>query len=613
MARHFDRETRRVCRILDARVQGSGRVRAFVCTLLFAVPAAGQPVSITTHYSPYEEQAIHDAEAALQTRTDPSPEGKRIERIDFVRIEPIDPHDPAPLAMNTVHVTSKPSVLRHELLVREGNVWSGILVDESARNLRLLPQLSLVLCVPMRGSAPGLVRLVVITKDVWSLYVDFDVEGTPGGLQLLDLEPKETNFAGLHQTVLGRFVLQPLSYTFGASYLVPRFDQRYLSVSVDANVLVNRASGSPEGHYGSAIVGRPLYSSRTEWAWETDVVWEDEIYRRYVNAAVDTFRPTAPASTLVPWAYRERTFEDDVQVVRSFGWQTKNDFAAGGSVSAAAYLVPENPLLQLAAVRQFEKVALPVSENRVGPFVQWHGYTSDFLRIVDFDTLALQEDYRLGHEVYLRVYPVLRALGSTQDLIGTYASVAYGARLGDGVARVLVESTIEAEASSISDAYLNAELALATPRILGVGRLVLDVTVLDRWRDHLNVLSFLGSDTRLRGYPTQFFYGQDMIVSNLEFRSRPVEIASLQFDATAFYDVGDAFSGLANLRPMHDVGVGLHVLFPQVTRSVLRIDVGFPVSESPLPAGVSPVSFYVTFGQALSLPTPSPPGASLPQ
>ena len=51
----------------------------------------------------------------------------------------------------------------------------------------------------------------------------------------------------------------------------------------------------------------------------------------------------------------------------------------------------------------------------------------------------------------------------------------------------------------------------------------------------------------------------------------------------------------------------------QFTRSVLRIDVGFPISASPLPANVGPVSFYVTFGQALSLPAPSPPGASLPQ
>jgi hypothetical protein len=96
-----------------------------------------------------------------------------------------------------------------------------------------------------------------------------------------------------------------------------------------------------------------------------------------------------------------------------------------------------------------------------------------------------------------------------------------------------------------------------------------------------------------------------------------LEIASLQFDATAFYDVGDACKNPldpnATLQPKHDVGVGLHVLFPQVTRSVLRIDVGVPISASPLPPGVGPVSFYVTFGQALSLPAASPPGASLPQ
>jgi hypothetical protein len=598
----------------------SGRLAgAFVCTLLFAVPAAGQPVSITTRYSPYEEQAIHDAEATLGTRTDPSPAGKRIERIDFVRIEPIDPHDPAPMAMNRVHVTSKPSVLRHELLVLEGRVWSGVLVDESARNLRLLPQLSLVLCVPMRGSAPGLVRLVVITKDVWSLYVDFDVEETTGGLQLLDLEPKETNFAGVHQTVLGRFVLQPLSYSLGASYLAPRFDRRYLSVSADANVIVNRASGDPEGHYGSVIVGQPLYSARTEWAWMTDAVWEDEIYRQYTDASLASFRET-PTSTPVPWTYRQRKFEEDAQVVRSFGWQTKNDFAAGASVAAVVYRVPDYPLLPREAVCQFARAEVPLGENRVGPFVQWHGYTSDFLRIVDFDTLALQEDYRLGHEAYLRVYPVLRALGSTRDLVGTYAAVAYGARFGDGIARVLVESTIEAEASRISDAYLNTELAMATPRILGIGRLVLDMTVLDRWRDYLNAQSSLGSDSRLRGYPTLYLNGQDLVVSNLEFRSRPVEIASLQFDATAFYDVGDAFRNPTQpntpLQPLQDVGVGLHVLFPQVTRSVLRVDVGFPILTSPLPAGlasVKPMSLYVTFGQALSLPAPSPPGASLPQ
>jgi hypothetical protein len=607
-------------------------LRALCCFLLVSESAhgQGQPVSLTTRYSAYEDQAIRDAASALGTELDPAPQGKEIERVDFVRIEPIDPHDPAPLVLNRVHVTSRPSVLRHELLVREGSTWSDVLVDESARNLRLLPQLSLVLCVPMRGSSPDRVRLVVITKDVWSLYVDFDLV-LSGGLQNLDLEPKETNFLGLHQTVLGRFVLTPDTYSLGASYQVPRFAGRFLSFSADANVILNSGNGSSEGHYGSVSVGRPLHSSLTEWAWAANVQWDDKVFRQYNGTQVCTWSapsncdapgqsPTGPPP-YVPWMYRQRTILEEAELVRSYGWKTKGDFSVGASMGNASYIAPQpSPGVDRTAIKEFMAAVAPRSEARVGPFVQWHGYSSDFLRITDFDTLALQEDYRLGHEVYLRVYPVLSALGSTRDFVGTYAAASYGARLGDGVARALVESTIEGGPDDIKDAYINAEIGVATPRLLGIGRLALDLTVLDRLRNYMNALSSLGYDSRLRGYPTQKFHGWDMVVSNLEFRFRPVEIASLQFAATAFYDVGDAFGdathGFESLSPKQSVGVGLRVLFPQVTRSVLRIDLGVPLSGPSIPGGIQAALApgpFVTFGQALGLPGPSPPGVGLPQ
>jgi hypothetical protein len=584
-----------------------GRGRALLIVLVFASRARAEPISPTTSYSPYETQAIRDAEASLGAEVDRAPDGKTIQRIDFVRIDPIDRHDPVPPGLDQLHATSREGVLRHELLVREGDAWRAALVDESARNLRLLPQLSLVLCVPMRGSAPGTVRLVVITKDVWSLYVDFAIEATGGGLELLDLEPKETNLAGLHQIVLARVVLQPLSFSLGGSYEVPRLDGRWLSLALDANIVASRTSGAQEGSYGSAQIGRPLYSSLTRWAWNVGVVWSDQIYRRYVNAAVDRFIPTPPATTAVPWAYRARTLGETAELTRSFGWETKNDFSIGASLSLASYRVPESPALDPAAVEQFARAALPTGENRVGPYVQWHGYAIDFSHILDFDTLGLQEDYRLGHDLWLRAYPIVRALGSARDLVGIYAAAAYGVAFGDGVARTSVESTIEAEPNGISDASLVAALGVATPRI-GIGRLVFGAKVLDRWRNYLNVLSFLGGDTQLRGYPSRYLAGKDLVSMNLEYRSRPVEIASLQFGVSAFYDVGDAVNGLEHLEPKHAVGMGLRAVFPQIERSVLRLDLGFPVASSRPAPDLPPMSFFVAFGQALSLPTPTVPG-----
>ena len=566
--------------------------------IVIAGPSArADPRSFTHRYSEYEEQAIRDAESKLGAPVDLSPEGKTIERIEFVRLDPIDPHDPIPASVDVVHATSRVSVLRHELLTREG--------DESARNLRALPQLSLVLCVPMRAASPDRVRLVVITKDVWSLYVDFDIAATSGGLELLDLEPKETNVAGLQHTALARFILQPKSYSLGASYEIPRLDGRFIDLFLDGNLIVNRESREPEGSYGSARVTRPLYSSRTEWVWSAALTWTDQIARRYSNAAVDSFT-TTPAAQAAPvqWVWRQRQIIEQAKLTRSLGWENKDDFSAGAMVSHAVYRVPGDASPDPTARADFERAEVPVGEDRVGPFVQWHGYTSNFQRIVDFDTLALQEDDRLGHDLWLRVYPVLRSLGATRDLLGVYAAAAYSVALGDGLARASVESTVESTPAGVSDGEVTAALGVVTPRT-GAGRLVFGATALNRWQNYLNAQSYLGGESLLRGYPSRFFVGKDMVTANLEYRSPPLDLSAVQVGAAVFYDVGDAFNGFDHLEPKHGVGLGLRVVFPQVERAVLRVDVGFPVERPNDPStgqAIAPVAFFVTFHQALMLP-----------
>jgi hypothetical protein len=62
--------------------------------------------------------------------------------------------------------------------------------------------------------------------------------------------------------------------------------------------------------------------------------------------------------------------------------------------------------------------------------------------------------------------------------------------------------------------------------------------LLNRYRNYLNRQTFLGGDGRLRGYPSSYFVGKDIIAYNFEFRSRPLEILSCQLGTAAFYDVG---------------------------------------------------------------------------
>lgn len=565
------------------------------------------PESVTTVYSDYELVAIKQAEQKFRSTVDPEPEGKIVESIDTLRLDPIEERDPAPLALNAAHVTTKEDVVLHEVLLHVGEPYRKVLADESARNIRRFAYMSIVIAVPLRGSRPDRVRLVMITKDVWSLIADVDVSVTSGGPEYLMFELEENNFAGRQVGISSRAIIQPESYSLGGAYAAPRFAGRFLSLHAEANVILNRRSGDPEGSFGEARVERPLFSTRAPWAWSTGFNWRDEIFRRYSNAEVARFEGN---SGTLPFLWRSRRVEQQTSLTRSYGWARKNDFTLGTLVVHDLYRVPnaddQNPEL----VAELTKAVLPVGETRVHPFAQWRTYANNFLRILDFETLGLQEDYRLGYDFVLRGYPVFRAFGSSRDLVGARAAVMYTLPMGDGFVRGVVDSTTELEPARISDASISGELRVVSPRT-PLGRLVFDVHALNRWRNFLNRISQVGGEDRLRGWPTRYFVGRNTFAMNVEWRTRPIELFSVMMGAALFYDTGKAFNGsFDEISPAHSLGAGFRIVLPQIDRAVLRGDFGFPVVPGGLPADVMPMSFFFSFHQAFRashLPVPLGP------
>ncbi|MHC4917773.1 MAG: BamA/TamA family outer membrane protein, partial [Planctomycetota bacterium] len=149
----------------------------------------------------YEEELIRWALKQAGLQRDPSPEGKKIERIEIVREEIIAQSDPWPNFLNWFHVKTKDFVVRQELLVAPGEVWDEEKVEESARNLRKLFILAVVRTVPCRSKKPGHVVLLVVTKDLWSLRLNTIFSQVGGVLQRLEFFPTEMNFLGRNKRV----------------------------------------------------------------------------------------------------------------------------------------------------------------------------------------------------------------------------------------------------------------------------------------------------------------------------------------------------------------------------------------------------------------------------
>jgi hypothetical protein len=563
--------------------------------------------------SPYERQTIAQAVAKLKAVVDPSPQGKIVEGVDVVTLEVFEPRDPMPALItplaNWFHVTTKKHVIEREVLLAPGEPWDQGLVDETARNLRGLDQLSLVLCVPLRGGAPDRVRLLVITKDVWSLRLNSNFRFAGGRLQYLLLQPSEVNLLGEHQSILGNFSMDPATIAVGGSYVLPRLAGSRVNASVSGNAVLNRDTGKVEGSYGSLAYGQPLYSTRAKWAWGASLSWDYQIVRRFIGGLATDFDPSqgacaVPAVPAIGGAsdgkqcqYRRDVMSGAYAVTRSWGSAYKHNLSVGFSASRKQYRTLDLSALTPADQQAYRAALVPVSDNVNAPYLEYHDYENRYVDILDGDTLGLTESYQRGHDVTVRITPATTALRSSRNFVSVSASATYTLPIGDGLARAAISSSTELTTTGVPDGSISVGFRMVTPRF-GHGRLVFDAGMLDRYANYLNVRNTLGGDGRLRGYPASMFIGKDYVLANLEYRSDPVEFMSVQAGFVLFIDAGDAFDTFDKMHLKQSTGFGLRLVFPQLERSVMRIDAGFPLTLGVLPASQYHGDVVVTFGQA---------------
>lgn len=589
----------------------------------------------------YEREAIDKVRKTLgNAPIDESPEGKVIESVEIARFEVLDERDlpgnrrdavvvnvaespdvPLPDVFNAIHVVSKDYVIRREMLLKEGDVYRATLVQETARNLRSLAQLSQTNIVALAGSDSNKVRLLVVTKDLWSLRLSYDLTATPGGIESFTFIPQETNIGGQHWGANLRYVYQPLSNTFGFGLRVPRIGWSRIGASAGASVTTNALTGNVEGQGISAGVGQPLFSTRTPWAYNLSGSFTAGVARRYVNAKLAGYKLELPdaatteeknAATIIPFQYRSLRSEVSAELTRSYGWATKFNLTGALNYSAQSYRTIDDALYPQPLIDQFVARNIPIGERRVGPSLTASTFRNEFLALTDVQTFALQEDVQLYQSLSATVYPYFDAFGSSRNVFGGSLAAGYtlpirgGRQSGFIAARVATFAELEATSRArVSDGSYSASLRLVTPKT-AFGRLVVAGSFANRYANYLNQRVGLGGDTRLRGYPSNFYTGKDLLIGNVELRSPSFRFLSLQVGGVAFFDIGDTPDGIEKTVLKQSVGAGIRVLIPWLNRVVARGDLGFPLNRTQAACGINgvgcridPVSFFFAFDQAI--------------
>lgn len=565
----------------------------------------------------YEEKLVAAALARrgrMPADLEPEPEGKLIEAID-IDASPIILNGDLPLssrlpwtALNRVHVRTREPVIARELLFSVGSIFRRDLFEESGRNLRSLFILGVARLVVVRGSTPDRVRVLVVTKDQWSLRLNTNFTLDQARLDALSFQFAEVNLAGRNKRVSIDFGLDPGRYNVGGSYTDPRIWGSRHQLKVVGGLYVNRKSGDLEGGQLLFTVGRPLFSLRTRLGWQAQFQYLQDIVRYFTGG--DLYLRTV-LNERVPDQFQRLNIMGSVQATYSMGVIRKVNLSAGFAAARVRYSLPDDfPAEISAAAKRAYAALLPRSEDTSGPYLLLDAYFARFVRLKNIQTLALSEDFRLGPQFTTELRFASRVFGLRSDFVQLAAGYNDQRYLGDDLISFGVNASVRVQYGVFAGTNLVNETVTAFVRNVSpkFGPLRLHVYGLLNLRSHDidNRRLTLGSDSGLRGYAPRAFQGPNLYQVNVELRSTALNLWTIHLGGVLFYDAGDAPAGLNQYdqdgvyQPggyHQDAGLGLRILLPQFNRDVIRLDLAFPFERDAMTATWTP-RFSASFGQA---------------
>jgi hypothetical protein len=568
-----------------------------VAALMLAVCRTASAADVPAELGRLEREAVEEALAARRLTVDPAPQGKTIGQIQIVNLPVFSGRDWLFQYFNFLHVTTREVTIRRELLFAPGQLYDQALVDETTRNLRADPSYSsVVTIVAVVSGRPGVVDLLVVTRDVWSLRLNTDFQAQQSKLIYFTGSLAENNLFGRRKRLALVFEMDQGALALGPTYVDPNIAGTRLTLSSSVRALFRREGGELEGSSSSTVFGYPLYSLASRWGASLSVGHADSVVRAFTGtdlARVD-IKSTPEVKERWPWIYRIKSFGTSTSGVRQLGRDVIHRISAGHEYSVVRPTFtpdfPDDP----AARAEFAREKFPRSERVSDVFLGYVVFQPRYRAYRDLNSFDLREDRQLGGSADARVSLAAKALGGEENFyrMGFGAGWAFAA-LG-GYQSVAIRWGTRLEHGRFVDQSFSAGGYAATPVIKRAFRLVADAGAAVLLDDTQNALYTLGGDTGLRGYTIGDRRGQTYALGHLEARSMPLPVASLRVGGVLFWDVGDAGNSdpgggavlgrvvrsLQALSPRTDVGVGMRLLIPQFNSYVLRLDWAFATQST---------------------------------
>lgn len=485
-------------------------------------------------------------------------EGRPIARVEADPRGIFDPVPPGRLApffrlADRLHLRTRPSTIRHHMLLRPGDAWTRDRARESERALRALDIFDLVR-VDGRPSGDSVV-VTVLTGDAWTTSPEFALE-RGGGQVFGSIKFSERNLFGRAQQIGLAYREDPTGVSRSIFVADPGVGGTRVRVAASA-------SEGSSGTVNSAAVGLPFYAEDARLSFGITA-----------ERANTTARLFGSGAELASFARRLERVEIsmgrgkrfDRTIARLTGSYLVMDRSFGGSV-----VVPGAPV-EFTGGEERLRIRRVAAEGLL--------WRPAYVERIAVDQLEGVEDFDLGRSIALTLGVSPRAFGGSADEgfaalrmdIGADAGRAGFGWLRLGYASRLLAGPREAT-GRIEARWVNQSLPRHT--------LVLAVLGSAGWRTARDFQLVVGGLNGLRAHGVHALTGNQLWRCNAESRwvVRRNILHLMSLGAAGFWDSARTWGpGSGDVLWQHDIGAGLRVGFPHsALNRVARFDVAWPI------------------------------------
>ncbi|GAB1256786.1 BamA/TamA family outer membrane protein [Aurantivibrio plasticivorans] len=492
------------------------------------------------------------------------PSGTVVGEIQYSRYPIFNANDPKEdnqlfSLVDWLHIDTKKRILRDQILFAPGDVYEPRVVEESARILREADYLYDARIWPYQLCG-NRVDMEVVTREVWTLYAGGSLSRS-GGNDKTSLYVTDANFLGRGET---------LSVEYKSTTDRDGWQLGYIDNSVvgSRHRLELFYADNSDGSQTDVVVERPFYSLNSHNAWGVayhDVEREDDLFERGEEVA---------------------TFQTYKQSARAY-WGLSNGWVDGKTqrwwLGVNTQLEEYEPLSG-----DFSASGIPQNREVNYPFISTEKIHESFIKVNNLNQMHRIEDFNLGVTWSALLGVADKSFGSDEDrlVLDLYYRDAW--MLSDHTLMQL-ESSINGFWRYDEDISDEVQVALSWRYYNGVYKKHGTYFAADaRYARNLpgSEQILVGSDERLRGYPSRYQEGDRSVVFTAEHRYYTDWhiLRIFRVGAAAFLDVGRAWeTGDRNDGAtgwLSDAGFGLRIASSRAqSKSILHIDIAFPFNR----------------------------------